>query len=523
MAQLPIDLKQVKRIKKVAENIAKKIDAYFSDYSSVSVERTLLRLYGVDGVNKEGTPMPNSVIQRVKESVGIHNGISGLFAAAMIQTEKSAQKTAEAIEQKEIDLKKLKSVPSEQILKKEEELIQYALHIIDSSRKRKEEKIKKYSLPEQPWRYLIVATGNIYEDRTQAEAAAISGADIIAVIRSTAQSLLDYIPHGSTTKGFGGTFATQANFKIMRKALDELSEKEGRFIRLVNYASGLCMSEIAACAAFEDLDILLNDSMYGILFRDINMKRTFIDQYFSRLICGRAKIMINTGEDNYLTTSDAIDNAYTVTTSQLINEAMAKQAGLTEDLLGLGHAFEVNPEIKNGFLYEIAHAQLTRQLFPNSPVKYMPPTKHKSTDIFYSHALDTMFNMASVLTGQGIHLAGILTEASHTPLMQDRYNSISNINYVFQTAKEIGNEIEFKPHGFIATRAKKVLEESESFINEIQDIGLMKAIAKGKFADIKRKPDGGKGLEGVFKKGRKYSNPLMEQLKKDVRNGDEIN
>jgi hypothetical protein len=33
----------------------------------------------------------------------------------------------------------------------------------------------------------------------------------------------------------------------------------------------------------ERLDMMLNDSMYGILFRDINpMQRTFVDQRFSR-------------------------------------------------------------------------------------------------------------------------------------------------------------------------------------------------------------------------------------------------
>jgi len=249
---------------------------------------------------------------------------------------------------------------------------------------------------------------------------------------------------GQQRKALGGTYATQANFKIMREALDELSETEGRYIRLTNYSSGLCMPEIAACAAYEDLDILLNDSMYGILFRDINMKRTFVDQYFSRLICSRAKIIINTGEDNYLTTSDAIENAYTVTASQLINEAMAKNALLSDDLLGLGHAFEINPQIENAFLYELAHAQLARQLFPKAPIKYMPPTKYKSTDVFYSQCLDTMFNVASVITNQGIHLTGILTEAIHTPLMQDRYEALRNVNYVFNIARELGKNIEFK-------------------------------------------------------------------------------
>ena len=58
----------------------------------------------------------------------------------------------------------------------------------------------------------------------QARAAAQAGADIIAVIRSTAQSLLDYVPHGATTEGYGGTYATQENFRIMREALDDESQ-----------------------------------------------------------------------------------------------------------------------------------------------------------------------------------------------------------------------------------------------------------------------------------------------------------
>ena len=154
-----------------------------------------------------------------------------------------------------------------------------------------------------PWIYLIVATGDIYEDIPQAQAAAREGADVIAVIRSTGQSLLDYVPEGATREGYAGTYATQENFRLMRAALDETSKEVGRYIRLTNYASGLCMPEIAALAGLERLDMMLNDSMYGILFRDINPIRTFVDQRFSRQIHARAGIIINTGEDNYLTTA----------------------------------------------------------------------------------------------------------------------------------------------------------------------------------------------------------------------------
>src|SRR5574344_2840505 len=222
---------------------------------------------------------------------------------------------------------------------------------------RRDDYLKNLGEGPRPYLYVIVSTGNIYEDVIQAEAAARQGADIIAVIRTTGQSLLDYVPYGATTEGFGGTFATQENFRIMRAALDRVGEEVGRYIRLCNYCSGLCMPEIAIMGAFEGLDVMLNDALYGILFRDINMQRTLIDQYFSRIINGFAGIIINTGEDNYLTTDDAVEAAHTVLASQFINEAFAKEAGLPEEQQGLGHAFEISPDVEDGFLYELAQAR----------------------------------------------------------------------------------------------------------------------------------------------------------------------
>ena len=129
----------------------------------------------------------------------------------------------------------------------------------------------------------------------------------------------------------------------MRAALDDSSRELGRYVRLTNYASGLCMPEIAALAGLERLDMMLNDSMYGILFRDINPVRTFVDQRFSRQVHARAGIIINTGEDNYLTTADAVEAAHTVTTSQLLNEYFAKEAGLEDWQLGLGPRLRDRP------------------------------------------------------------------------------------------------------------------------------------------------------------------------------------
>src|SRR5712691_408833 len=62
-----------------------------------------------------------------------------------------------------------------------------------------------------------------------------------------------------------GAYATQANFKLMREALDQTSREVGRYVRLTNYCSGLCMPEIAAMGALERLDMMINDALYGII------------------------------------------------------------------------------------------------------------------------------------------------------------------------------------------------------------------------------------------------------------------
>ena len=302
----------------------------------------------------------------------------------------------------------------------------------------------------------------------------------------------------------------------MRAALDEVSRELGRYVRLTNYASGLCMPEIATLAGLERLDMMLNDSMYGILFRDINPQRTFVDQRFSRMIHARAGIIINTGEDNYLTTADAVDDAHTVTVSQLLNETFAHEAGLADWQLGLGHAFEINPDLPESFRLELAHALLARHLFPEAPLKWMPPTKHMTGDIFRGYLLDGFFNLVGALTGQGILLVGMMTEAVVTPFLSDRDLALQNVRYVLDAAGGLIEDFHPPRGGFIESRANQVLAEAVGLLERITDDGLLNAIADGTFGITKRPADRGKGLDGVFVKAPGYDNPAVTLMEADL-------
>ena len=496
--------------RQLAAGVAADVQRFVDGYTTVAVERTLCRLLGIDGVDANSVPLPNVVVDSLKAAGVLGEGALFYVGNAMVVTGKTPMQIAEEIADGKLDITKLEIRPKAEIDKALEVPIKVSVEKIKARRKRREDYIEKIGEGPKPYIYVIVATGNIYEDVVQAEAAARQGADIIAVIRTTGQSLLDYVPYGATTEGFGGTYATQENFRIMRQALDKVGEEVGRYIRLCNYCSGLCMPEIAVMGAFEGLDVMLNDALYGILFRDINMQRTMIDQFFSRVINGFAGVIINTGEDNYLTTADAVEAAHTVLASDIINEQLALIAGLPEEQMGLGHAFEMDPMLENGFLLELAQAQMAREIFPKAPLKYMPPTKFMTGNIFRGHIQDALFNMVGIWTNQGIQLLGMPTEAIHTPFMSDRFLSIENAKYIFNNMKSIGDEVEFKEGGIIRTRAKEVLDKAIELLEKLDKEGLFTALEKGIFADVKRPRNGGKGLDGVTPKGQNYMNPFIK-------------
>ena len=465
-SKLNLDFKLVEQARAHASRVADDTQRFIDGCTTVAVERTICRLLGIDGVDAGEVPLPNVVVEHLLEKGGLPQGAAFWIGNAMVETGKNPQAIAEDVANGALDLTAVPAHGEAEIHAALAPIVEESLAKIRARRKRREDFIASHGGEKQgPWIYLIVATGNIYED-------------------------------------------------VVREAMDKVGEELGRYIRVCNYCSGLCMPEIAAMGAFEGLDVMLNDALYGILFRDINMQRTLIDQSFSRAINAYAGVVINTGEDNYLTTADAVEEAHTVLASQFLNEAFALRAGLPEEQMGLGHAFEIDPDVENGFLYELAQAEMAREIFPNAPLKYMPPTKFMTGNIFRGQVQDALFNMVTILTNQKIHLLGMMTEAIHTPFLSDRFLAIQNAQYIFRTMHDLGSEIVFKEGGIMQNRAADVLHKATDLLGQIEQLGIFETLERGIFADIKRPRDGGKGLEGVVSKAPGYFNPFLEPMMK---------
>ncbi len=215
---LVIDRAQADRCRALADEISGKVLEFVRRHTTVSIERTALRLHGFHDAGPRGIPLVNLAIDALHERKLLARGASywlGVGAAArgdrplgVVQKLQALPASPEPLPPAEEramleDMRRDARAATDELLR----------------RVRARDAFKaELGVGPRPHKYLIVATGNIHDDVEQARAAAEAGADIIAVIRSTAQSLLDYVPHGATTEGYGGTYATQENFRIIAGA-----------------------------------------------------------------------------------------------------------------------------------------------------------------------------------------------------------------------------------------------------------------------------------------------------------------
>jgi len=229
-SKLNLNPELIQSARSAAARIAESTQQFIDKNTTVAVERTVARLMGIDGVDEIEKPLPNVLVDSIKEGGGLSKGAGFWIGNAMVQTGKTPQEIAESVSTGELEITKLAIADENKIIDAIYKTAEKTVEKIKSNREKRNEYLNTIGEGRKPYLYVIVATGNIFEDIIQAQAAARQGADVIAVIRTTGQSLLDYVPYGATTEGFGGTFATQENFRIMRKALDDVGQEVGRSV-----------------------------------------------------------------------------------------------------------------------------------------------------------------------------------------------------------------------------------------------------------------------------------------------------
>ena len=85
-SKLGLDFKKVDYARSLAQGIATDVQSFVEQYTTVAVERTLCRLMGIDGVDANGVPLPNAVVDTLKDKGVLCEGALFFIANAMIAT-----------------------------------------------------------------------------------------------------------------------------------------------------------------------------------------------------------------------------------------------------------------------------------------------------------------------------------------------------------------------------------------------------------------------------------------------------
>ena len=94
-SKLGLDFEKVACTRNLARRIADQVQTFVNQYTTVAVERTLCRLMGVDGVDANQVPLPNVVVDAVKQKGVLGEGVLFFMANAMMQTGLQPQQIAE--------------------------------------------------------------------------------------------------------------------------------------------------------------------------------------------------------------------------------------------------------------------------------------------------------------------------------------------------------------------------------------------------------------------------------------------
>ena len=368
-----------------------------------------------------------------------------------------------------------------------------------------------------------IASGRFEDDLRRMRMAAWHGADHIMVIRTTGQSHIDGLIEG-TPEGIGGIPISRKQIRATRKALDAIEDEVGRPINFHSYVSGVAGPEIAVLFAEEGMNGAHQDPQYNVLYRDINMHRSFVDAAESKMIMSNAGILQLDGAHNANATAK---EAWKVTpelfVQHAINTAYSTAAGMPPELIALSTVPPTAPPAPKLRL-DLPYAIALRELFHGYKFRAQQNTRYMESDtmeVSVSHVLDTLI---SRLTSADIQSTITPDEGRNIPW---HYNNIAGVNTARQTLMGLDglyDLVELKKDGPLREQVRELKERAVLFLEEIvEQGGYYAAVAAGQFVDqgyyperigdgIIRDPNGGDRANTVIPRKPDYGAPVCSHF-----------
>lgn len=367
-----------------------------------------------------------------------------------------------------------------------------------------------------------IASGRFEDDIRRMRMAAWHGADHIMVIRTAGQSHFDGLIEG-TPEGVGGVPISRKQIRATRKALDIIEDEVGRPINLHSYVSGVAGPEIAVMFAEEGVNGAHQDPQYNVLYRNVNMFRSFVDAAEAKkIMAGAGMAQIDGAHNANATAREAWKVMPELLVQHAINCAYSVAAGMPPENILLS---TVPPTATPApcLSIDLPYAVALRELFNKFKMRAQMNTRYIESDTREATVNHVLNILISRLTSADVQSTITPDEGRNVPW---HFNSIAAI----ETAKQallgldgIKDIVSIKRDGALGEKVRELKERAVLFMEEIAEMGYFNAVAAGHFVDsglypqrngdgIARYPDGGVGEGTIVPRDKDYMAPVCSHF-----------
>ncbi|MBT9156106.1 MAG: D-ornithine 4,5-aminomutase subunit beta [Firmicutes bacterium] len=364
-----------------------------------------------------------------------------------------------------------------------------------------------------------IASGRFEDDIRRMRMAAWHGADHIMVIRTAGQSHYDGLIEG-TPEGIGGVPITRKQVRASRKALDLIEDEVGRPINFHSYVSGVAGPEIAVLFAEEGVNGAHQDPQYNVLYRNVNMHRSFVDAAVAKTLMAYADMAQIDGAHNANATAR---EGWKVMPELLvqhgINSAYSRLVGMKPENICLSTVPPSAAPVP-ALTFDLPYAVALRELFREYRMRAQMNTKYIESDTREATVSHTLNLLISRLTSADIQSTITPDEGRNVPWHYYNINAVSTAKQALLAMDGLSDMVEIKRDGVLGDRVRELKERAVLFMEEMLAVGgYFKAVEAGFFVDsgyyperngdgIVRKSHGGIGVDTIVQRDADYFAPV---------------
>lgn len=364
-----------------------------------------------------------------------------------------------------------------------------------------------------------IASGRFEDDIRRMRMAAWHGADHLMVIRTAGQSHFDGLIEG-TPQGIGGVAITRKQVRAQRKALDIIEDEVGRPINYHSYVSGVAGPDIAVMFAEEGVNGAHQDPQYNVLYRNINMIRSFVDAAESKKIMAWGDILQIDGAHNANATAMVAWKVMPeLMVQHAINSLFSTKVGIKKENIALSTVPPTAvpaPDLK----INLPYAKALRDFFSDYKMRAQMNTKYMESSTREATVTHVLNMMISKLTSADIQSTITPDEGRNVPWHMYNVEACDTAKQALIGMDGLLEMVELKEQGYLPEKVRELKERAVLFFEELlSDGGYFQAVEDGYFIDsgiyperngdgISRAINGGIGAGTVYERDEDYLAPV---------------